>query len=99
MPTMKIMRRGGDGDTGPSPSKATSETGSDGKDKALSAKEKFVPLNNQYIYTLANRIRLSREEREAAYNRARERIFGKEYKSGDATPGMVTHVCSFQSHC
>lgn len=42
MPTMKIMRRGGDGDTGPSPSKATSETGSDGKDKSLSAKEKYV---------------------------------------------------------
>ncbi|CZS92303.1 uncharacterized protein RCO7_00795 [Rhynchosporium graminicola] len=61
MPTMKIMRRGGDGGTGPSPSKATSETGSDGRDKSLSAKEK-----------------LSREEREAAYNRARERIFGKE---------------------
>ena len=40
MPTMKIMRRGGDGDTGPSPSKATSETGSDGKEKPLSAKEK-----------------------------------------------------------
>lgn len=40
MPTMKIMRRGGEGDTGPSPSKATSETGSDGKDKSLSAKEK-----------------------------------------------------------
>jgi hypothetical protein len=44
MPTMKIMRRGGDGDTGPSPSKATSETGSDGKDKALSAKEKYDNL-------------------------------------------------------
>ncbi|TAQ90166.1 hypothetical protein B7494_g1470 [Chlorociboria aeruginascens] len=69
LPAMKIMRRGGDGDTGPSPSKTTSETGSDSKDKALSAKEK-----------------LSREEREAAYNKARERIFGKEEKSGDATP-------------
>ncbi|KAE8445310.1 hypothetical protein EG329_013548 [Mollisiaceae sp. DMI_Dod_QoI] len=69
MPAMKIMRRGGDGDTGPSPSKATSETGSDGKDKSLSAKEK-----------------LSREEREAAYNKARERIFGKDEKTGDATP-------------
>ncbi|TVY38651.1 R3H domain-containing protein, partial [Lachnellula occidentalis] len=68
MPAMKIMRRGGDGDAGQSPSKATSETGSDGKEKALSAKEK-----------------LSREEREAAYNRARERIFGKDDK-GDATP-------------
>jgi hypothetical protein len=31
--------------------------------------------------------RLSREEREAAYNRARERIFGNTEKSGDATPG------------
>ncbi len=31
--------------------------------------------------------RLSREEREAAYNKARERIFGKEEKTGDATPG------------
>ncbi|KUJ15622.1 uncharacterized protein LY89DRAFT_647446 [Mollisia scopiformis] len=69
MPAMKIMRRGGDGDTGPSPSKATSETGSDGKDKSLSAKEK-----------------LSREEREAAYNKARERIFGKDDKAGDVTP-------------
>jgi len=39
MPAMKIMRRGGD--TGPSPSKTTSETGSDGKDKSLSAKEKY----------------------------------------------------------
>ncbi|KAG9246287.1 hypothetical protein BJ878DRAFT_417279 [Calycina marina] len=69
-PMMKIMRRGGDGDTGPSPSKTTSETGSDGKDKALSAKEK-----------------LSREEREAAYLKARERIFGqKDEKTGDATP-------------
>ncbi|RDL37880.1 R3H protein [Venustampulla echinocandica] len=69
MPAMKIMRRGGDNDTGPSTSKATSETGSDGKEKSLSAKEK-----------------LSREEREAAYNRARERIFGKDEKAGDATP-------------
>lgn len=33
--------------------------------------------------------RLSREEREAAYNKARERIFGKEEKTGDATPGML----------
>jgi hypothetical protein len=40
---MKIMRRGGDGDTGPNTSKATSETGSDSKDKPLSAKEKYDP--------------------------------------------------------
>ncbi|CAD6505090.1 BgTH12-00588 [Blumeria graminis f. sp. triticale] len=65
--TMKIMRRGGD--SGPSPSKALSESGSDGKEKGLSAKEK-----------------LSREEREAAYNKARERIFGKDEKNGEATP-------------
>ncbi|KAM3074655.1 hypothetical protein ACMFMG_008083 [Clarireedia jacksonii] len=69
LPAMKIMRRGGDGDTGPSPSKATSETGSETKEKALAAKEK-----------------LSREEREAVYLAARERIFGKEDKSGEATP-------------
>lgn len=31
--------------------------------------------------------RLSREEREAVYLAARERIFGKEDKSGEATPG------------
>lgn len=30
--------------------------------------------------------KLSREEREAAYNKARERIFGKEEKNRDATP-------------
>jgi hypothetical protein len=42
LPAMKIMRRGGDGDTGPSPSKATSETGSESKEKALAAKEKYV---------------------------------------------------------
>ncbi|RKF83223.1 putative r3h domain-containing protein [Golovinomyces cichoracearum] len=70
--TMKIMRRGGD--TGPSPSKAVSESGSDEKEKGLSAKEKSIPLV------------LSREEREAAYNKARERIFGKEEKSRDPTP-------------
>jgi hypothetical protein len=49
MPAMKIMRRGGDGDTGPSPSKATSETGSDGKDKSLSAKEKFATPLKLYL--------------------------------------------------
>jgi hypothetical protein len=90
---MKIMRRGGDGDTGPSPSKATSETGSDGKDKSLSAKEKFVQLFTLVIFSLLTRLRLSREEREAAYNKARERIFGKEEKIGDVTPGMSIPFC------
>jgi hypothetical protein len=37
-------------------------------------------------------LRLSREEREAAYNKARERIFGKDEKGGDATPGMVPYL-------
>lgn len=94
MPAMKIMRRGGggDGETGPSPSKATSETGSDGKDKALSAKEKFVPAMARKSHHLLTVFRLSREEREAAYNRARERIFGKEENSGEATPGMLHSI-------
>jgi hypothetical protein len=33
--------------------------------------------------------RLSREEQEAVYNKARERIFGKEEKTGDVTPGSA----------
>jgi hypothetical protein len=87
MPAMKIMRRGGDGDTGPNTSKATSETGSDSKDKPLSAKEKYdaVPYIREMFTNCS--LRLSREEREAAYNKARERIFGKDEKTGDATPG------------
>ena len=87
LPTMKIMRRGGDGDTGPSPSKAASDAGSDGKDKALSAKEKYSPIMSHSSGHSLTWFRLSREEREAAYIRARERIFGKEDRSGEATPG------------
>jgi hypothetical protein len=33
--------------------------------------------------------RLSREEQEAVYNKAREHIFGKEEKTGDVTPGSA----------
>ena len=33
--------------------------------------------------------RLSREKREATYNKARERIFGKEEKTEDVTPGSA----------
>lgn len=40
-------------------------------------------------------LRLSREEREAAYNKARERIFGKDDKAGDATPGKLTPIPEF----
>lgn len=85
VPTMKIMRRGGD--TGGSPSKATSETGSEGKDKALSAKEKYAGPKSCSTEHLLIFSRLSREEREAAYNAARERIFGP--STGDATPGKT----------
>ncbi|KAI1842280.1 hypothetical protein JX266_011565 [Neoarthrinium moseri] len=66
----KIMRRGEDGGSGQastSPSKATSEVGSDGKEKG--AKE-----------------RLTREQREEAYNKTREQIFGKSEKTGESTP-------------
>ncbi|OTB09222.1 hypothetical protein M426DRAFT_134754 [Hypoxylon sp. CI-4A] len=68
----KIMRRGEEGESGQgstSPSKATSEVGSDGKDKSAPTKEK-----------------LTREEREEAYLRARERIFGSSEKPGESTP-------------
>lgn len=67
----KIMRRGeddGSGQASTSPSKATSEVGSDGKEKAP-AKEKPT-----------------REQREEAYNKARERIFGSSEKTGESTP-------------
>ncbi|KAI0601480.1 hypothetical protein F4775DRAFT_539958 [Biscogniauxia sp. FL1348] len=68
----KIMRRGeddGSGQASNSASKATSEVGSDGKDKSAPTKEK-----------------MTREEREEAYNRARERIFGSADKQGEGTP-------------
>ncbi|KAK6082746.1 R3H domain-containing protein [Seiridium cupressi] len=67
----KIMRRGEEAESGPastSPSKATSEVGSDGKEKDK-AKEK-----------------MTREQREEAYNKARERIFGTSDKTGESTP-------------
>ncbi|KAI1336757.1 hypothetical protein F5Y15DRAFT_418579 [Xylariaceae sp. FL0016] len=69
----KIMRRGEEGGSGhasTSASKATSEVGSDGK-------EKTIP-----------REKMTREEREEAYNKARERIFGKDDKQGEITPEM-----------
>ncbi|KXX79300.1 R3H domain-containing protein 2 [Madurella mycetomatis] len=66
----KIMRRGEDGEfaiASATPSKPTSEVGSDSKEKAAPAKEK-----------------LTREEREEAYNRARQRIFGSVEKADNA---------------
>jgi hypothetical protein len=43
--------------------------------------------------------RLSREEREAAYNKARERIFGNTEKSGDATPGKQADAWNCRHLC
>ncbi|KAI1371985.1 hypothetical protein F4677DRAFT_276246 [Hypoxylon crocopeplum] len=73
LPKMKIMRRGEDGGSGQastSPSKATSEVGSDGREK--------VPTKEK----------LTREEREEAYLKARERIFGSSEKQGESTPDI-----------
>lgn len=70
----KIMRRGEEGGSGPastSASKATSEVGSDGKEKDKSNAKEKLP---------------TREEREEAYNKARERIFGTSEKTGETTP-------------
>ncbi|KAK3945938.1 hypothetical protein QBC46DRAFT_63094 [Diplogelasinospora grovesii] len=67
----KIMRRGEDGElatNSASPSKPTSEVGSDSKDKTQT-KEK-----------------LTREEREEAYNKARLRIFGSVENTETSTP-------------
>ncbi|KAI0012244.1 hypothetical protein F4779DRAFT_82022 [Xylariaceae sp. FL0662B] len=74
----KIMRRGEDGGSGQastSPSKATSEVGSDGNHKP-GIDGKGAPT----------REKLTREEREEAYNKARERIFGSSEKTGESTP-------------
>lgn len=89
VPAMKIMRRGEE--NGTSMSKATSENGSDGKDKTSSAKDKCDSLSNVEKITLTpTRAQLTREEREAQYAIARERIFGKDSeKAGEATPGRV----------
>ncbi|KAI1105084.1 hypothetical protein F4804DRAFT_341346 [Jackrogersella minutella] len=68
----KIMRRGEEGGSGQastSPSKATSEVGSDGKERSAPTKEK-----------------LTREEREEAYFKTREKIFGPSDKPGESTP-------------
>jgi hypothetical protein len=52
-------------------------------------KSEFPSLDLYFEFSLIT-YRLSREEREAAYNKARERIFGKEEKAGDATPGTTS---------
>ncbi len=84
-PTMKILRRGGDNG---SLSKPTSEYGADGKDKSQASKERLVRIYGLFPgYSLLINCRMSREEKEAHYHAARERIFGNlESKSGDVTP-------------
>lgn len=84
VPTMKIMRRG-DGDG--APSKATSEIGSDGKGKGRCAKEKCAGnLHNISLIPSLTIHRQSREQREAEYKKARERIFGS---TGDEAQGIL----------
>ncbi|KAH8671403.1 hypothetical protein BX600DRAFT_247980 [Xylariales sp. PMI_506] len=76
----KIMRRGEDGGSGQpstSASKATSEVGSDGKEKSSTSKEK-----------------MTREQREELYIKARERIFGNSEKMGEGTSANGTSRAS-----
>lgn len=77
----KIMRRGedGNGSTAPPSADASKATSEAGSDKDR-------PIAKE---------RLTREEREEAYNRARERIFGTIDKTGESTPGIVIYFsCS-----
>lgn len=87
VPAMKIMRRG---DNTADQSKPGSDSGTDNKNPNLSASERYahsrITINS--ITDRFLRLALSREEREAKYAQARERIFGKGSESnGDATPG------------
>jgi hypothetical protein len=86
------MRRGEDGEFGPGsagPSKPTSETGSDSKDKVSKEKCVFRP-SSLYHTLLTVSCRLTREEREEAYNRARQRIFGSVEKTENANQGTYS---------
>lgn len=57
------------------------------KIRQMERKSKFRPrLHNKYIW-LTPTSRMSREEREEAYNKARERIFGTA-NTDASTPGM-----------
>lgn len=87
----KIMRRGEDGEFGPGSagaSKATSEAGSDSNKVA---KEKYV-FQQSPLWPLLLTVfcRLTREEREEAYNRARQRIFGSVEKTENANQGTYS---------
>jgi hypothetical protein len=87
------MRRGEDGEFGPGsagPSKPTSETGSDSKDKV--SKEKWVFQQSSLSSHLLTVFfcRLTREEREEAYNKARQRIFGSVEKTENANQGTYS---------
>jgi hypothetical protein len=77
------MRAGGNDVARPSHLRASSET-------SYLSKKKYVHYKCLFsILLMLTWPRLSREEREAAYNKARERIFGKEEKTGDVTPGSA----------
>jgi len=89
----RIMRRDRDGELGSlsaGPSKPTSEDGSDSKEKGAATKEKYAsPFHRTRLFCWrANRPdRPTREEREEAYNKARERIFGSLEKIETSAPG------------
>lgn len=74
-PAMKIMRRGGEGDTGPNASKAASETGSDGKDKSLSAKEKYEVVHKLLVISIL---------RQLGFRARRERLHISKHASGSS---------------
>jgi hypothetical protein len=88
----KIMRRGEDGDPAPvsaTPSKPTSEAGSESKESKV-AREKYVLCSALCCQeSLADIFyRLTREEREEAYKQARQRIFGSAEKTEGGEKGM-----------
>lgn len=85
LPARKIMRRGDDSKSGTntganseSQSKATSEAGGsdEGNDKSDAGKGK-------------DKASMTREEREARYREARQRIFGNESEEADSSEGIV----------
>lgn len=86
----KIMRRGEEGElpVSASPSKPTSEVGSDSKEKGTVPKEKYASVPQPVRYE-TDPPRLTREEREEAYNKARQRIFGSVESNDNTNQGLL----------
>lgn len=75
----KIMRRGEDGEFGTGSAGPSKPTSEAGSD----SKDKAAPAKEK----------LTREEREEAYLKARQRIFGSVEKTDNQTQGMCLYVC------